>query len=138
MENCRNLSDETIIEAIKEKRKNKIALEEWEIFLLHEYWKDWYHRRMKGKRKVTITSFGDVSEKLLSEFDVFDCYLKKEQQKKLYQALNQLSDKEQTVIWLYYFLDYSEPEIASRCRRKQQTIHIQRMNALCKIRNLMV
>lgn len=124
MENCRNLSDKTIIEAIKEKRKNKIALEEWEIFLLHEYWKDWYHRRMKGKRKVTITSFGDVSEKLLSEFDVFDCYLKKEQQKKLYQALTQLTDKEQTVIWLYYFLDYSKPEIASRCRRKQQTIHI--------------
>ena len=137
MENCRNLSDETIIEAIKEKRKNKIALEEWEIFLLREYWKDWYHRRMKGKRKVTITSFGDVSEKLLSEFDVFDCYLKKEQQKKLYQALTQLTDKEQTVICLYYFLNMSDQEIAILYSRKRQAIQIQRTKTLCKLRKIL-
>ena len=137
MENCRNLSDETIIAAIKEKRQNKIALEEWEIFLLHEYWKDWYHRRMKGKRKVTITSFGDVSEKHLSEFDVFDCYLKKEQQKKLYQALNQLSDKEQTVIWLHYFLNMSDQEIAILYSRKRQAIQIQRTKTLCKLRKIL-
>ena len=138
MDNLQTISDESIIEAIRLKKKNKIPLEEWELFLLREHWKEWYQRRMKGKRKVTITSFGDVSENLLSEFDTFDCYLKKEQQKKLYQALTQLTDKEQTVIWMYYFLDYSEPEIASICRRKQQTVHIQRMSALCKMRNLIV
>lgn len=138
MENCRNLSDETIIEAIKEKRKNKIALEEWEIFLLHEYWKDWYHRRMKGKRKVTITSFGDVSEKLLSDFDVHNSYLEKEEQKKLYLAIAHLNEREQKIIQLYYFLNLNDQEIADMHGRTIQTIHKQRTVALCKLRNFMI
>lgn len=138
MENCRNLSDETIIEAIKEKRKNKIALEEWEIFLLHEYWKDWYQRRMKGKRKVTITSFGDVSEKLLSDFDVHNSYLEKEEQKKLYLAIAHLNEREQKIIQLYYFLNLNDQEIADMHGRTIQTIHKQRTVALCKLRNFMI
>jgi len=138
LENCRNLSDETIIEAIKEKRKNKIALEEWEIFLLHEYWKDWYHRRMKGKRKVTITSFGDVSEKLLSDFDVHNSYLEKEEQKKLYLAIAHLNEREQKIIQLYYFLNLNDQEIADMHGRTIQTIHKQRTVALCKLRNFMI
>jgi len=138
LENCRNLSDETIIEAIKEKRKNKIALEEWEIFLLHEYWKDWYQRRMKGKRKVTITSFGDVSEKLLSDFDVHNSYLEKEEQKKLYLAIAHLNEREQKIIQLYYFLNLNDQEIADMHGRTIQTIHKQRTVALCKLRNFMI
>lgn len=101
---AQDITQETFFKALvglSDENKNVVA---WLYKVANNLCMDWF----KAKSKTD-----EIDEEIASDFSVSDKYIKDEQNRELYRAINKLCEIDRRIITLFYFSGLSQREIAS-------------------------
>lgn len=99
-----DITQETFVKALvglSDENKNVVA---WLYKVANNLCMDWFRAENKTD---------EMPEDLVSDFSVSDKYIKDEENRELYKAINTLGELDRRIITLFYFSGLSQREIAS-------------------------
>lgn len=91
-------------------------------------------RKLKRRRETSVQSPTVVP----SDFDIDEALIDRQRADMLIAALNQMQERERVVIYLRYFMDFSEKELAQYLKCAQGTVKSRLHRSLAKLREIVV
>jgi len=91
-------------------------------------------RKLKRRREISVESPSVVP----SDYDIDEALIDKDRADTLIAALNQMQERERVVIYLRYFMDLSEKELAQYLKCAQGTAKSRLHRSLAKLREIVI
>jgi RNA polymerase sporulation-specific sigma factor len=102
---------------------------------LHYFYKNYYKKSIK-KSTLSIEYLNSTGKELKSNRqDQISTVILKEEKDELYKCMNELSEKEQTVLNLFYYQEASIQEISDKLNLKYRQVINMKSNAVKKLRS---
>ncbi len=91
-------------------------------------------RKLKRRREASVESPPVIP----SDYDIDEALIDRDRAETLITALNQMQERERAVIYLRYFMDLSEKELAQYLKCAQGTVKSRLHRSLAKLREIVI